>query len=219
MTTRFDPDSIPEFPDLSFEQAFWQTGLTRLAGIDEAGRGAWAGPVSAGVVILPADLQLVEKLHGVRDSKQMTPQQRKEWAPRIQQACLDWAVGFASAEEIDAIGILPATRLAVTRAIQFLSIEPDHLITDYLLLPDLSTPQTSLIKGDQRSLSVAAASVLAKTSRDALMQQLGPEFSQYGFANHKGYGTPQHQKAIHLHGMSAIHRRSFDLLKYQPTPK
>jgi ribonuclease HII len=214
MTTKFDPASLPEFPDLSIEQILWQTGLTRLAGIDEAGRGAWAGPVSAGAVILPPDHSLLERLHGVRDSKQMTPQQRGSWAPLIQQACLAWGVGFASAEEIDTIGILPATRLAARRAIQNLSVPPQHLITDYLLLPELNTPQTPLIKGDQRSLTIAAASVLAKTSRDALMCQFENEFSNYGFARHKGYGTPQHQEAIRKHGLSVIHRKSFAIHIY-----
>lgn len=213
MIARVDPASLPKFPDFSIEQTLWKTGLTRLGGIDEAGRGAWAGPVSAGVVILPPELSILKMLHGVRDSKQMTPLQRESWVPIIQQTCLAWGVGFASADEIDAIGILPATRLAVRRALQNLSVSPEHLITDYLKLPEISIPQTPLVKGDRRSLSVAAASVLAKTSRDAIMRQLENDFPTYGFARHKGYGTRQHQEAIRRHGLSGVHRKSFDIQK------
>jgi ribonuclease HII len=209
MLARIDPASLPKFPDLSIEQTLWQTGLTRLGGVDEAGRGAWAGPVAAGVVILPPDERLLEELHGVRDSKLMTPAQREAWAPLIWQACLAWGVGYASAEEIDTIGILPATHLAARRALQNLSVPPQHLITDYLLLPGLDIPQTPLVKGDRRSLSIAAASVLAKTGRDALLRQLEDEFPGYGFARHKGYGTRLHQEAILRQGLSAIHRKSF----------
>jgi ribonuclease HII len=212
MIKKFDPADLPAFPDLSIEQGLWKIGLTRLGGIDEAGRGAWAGPVSAGVVILPPDFSVLKKLHGVRDSKLMTPLQRETWVPLIQETCLAWGVGFASAQEIDAIGILPATRLAVQRAMQNLSITPQHLITDYLKLPEIPILQTPLIKGDRRSLSVAAASILAKTSRDALMRQMENGLPIYGFARHKGYGTPQHQAAIRLHGLSDAHRRSFDIL-------
>jgi len=212
MPEKIDPSSLPGFPDLSIERSFWKKGLTRLGGVDEAGRGAWAGPVSAAIVILPAETMLEKALQGVRDSKQMTPAQRERWEPLIQQSCLAWGVGFASAAEIDEIGILPATRLAVWRALQILNIYPDHLITDYLKLPEILIPQTAYIKGDRRSLSIAAASVLAKTSRDTFMRQLDGDFPHYGFAQHKGYGTRQHQDAIHQHGLCAVHRRSFDIL-------
>ena len=212
MPEKIDPSSLPGFPNLSIERSFWKKGLTRLGGVDEAGRGAWAGPVSAAIVILPAETMLEKALHGVRDSKQMTPAQRERWEPLIQQSCLAWGVGFASAAEIDEIGILPATRLAVWRALQILNIYPDHLITDYLKLPEILIPQTAYIKGDRRSLSIAAASVLAKTSRDTFMRQLDGDFPHYGFAQHKGYGTRQHQDAIHQHGLCAVHRRSFDIL-------
>jgi ribonuclease HII len=214
MPAKIDPASLPKFPDLAFEQALWKSGLTRLGGVDEAGRGAWAGPVSAGIVILPFDISILKTLHGVRDSKLMSPHQRQQWATVIQESCLAWGVGFASAAEIDASGILPATRLAVLRALQSLLFSPDHLITDYLNLPEISIPQTPLVKGDRRSLSVAAASVLAKTSRDALMCQLDDEYPAYGFGYHKGYGTPRHQQAIRRHGLSGAHRWSFELRKY-----
>ena len=180
-----------------------------LGGIDEAGRGAWAGPVSAAVVILPADPSLVDQLHGVRDSKQMTPRQREAWALRIRAAAQAWGVGYASAAEIDSIGILPATRLAAMRALECLTCHPEHLITDYLKIPATSTPQTPLVKGDRRSLSVAAASVLAKTSRDDLMRLYEADFPDYGFSRHKGYGTLIHRQAIQRCGLCAIHRHSF----------
>jgi ribonuclease HII len=220
MTAKLDPADLPKFPDLRFEEALWKTGLIRLGGVDEAGRGSWAGPVSAGIVILPPDPSILNTLNGVRDSKLMTAMQRENWAARIQETCLAWGVGFASAEEIDASGILPATHLAVMRALTSLSITPEHLITDYLKLPEISIQQTPLVKGDRRCLSVAAASVLAKISRDALMYQLEKEYPAYGFSRHKGYGTHQHQKAIRENGLSRVHRKSFDISKYlMPYPK
>lgn len=209
MPAKFDTASLPDFPDLSFELALWEQKITRLGGVDEAGRGALAGPVAAAVVILPADPDIGLKLHGVRDSKQMTVSQRETWEWVIKASCLAWGVGFASAGEIDAIGILPATRLAVFRAVETLDQAPQHLITDYLLLPDLEIPQTSLVKGDRRSLSVACASVLAKTSRDACMRVEDGRYPAYHLAQHKGYGTRAHRNAILEHGLSPLHRVTF----------
>ncbi|MBU2611805.1 MAG: ribonuclease HII [Chloroflexi bacterium] len=217
MTPKIDPASLPEFPHLRYERSLWKKGLSWVGGIDEAGRGALAGPVVAAVVILPPDASLsrrvgaAQSLRGVRDSKQMTPLQRESWAPRIKKIALAWSVGFASAEEIDTIGILPATKLAATRAIESLSLSPDYLITDYLIFPEIPLPQTALVKGDRRSLTVAAASVLAKTARDALMREFDGEYPGYGFARHKGYGTPQHRAALAQWGMCAIHRKSFNI--------
>ncbi|MFH1908129.1 MAG: ribonuclease HII [Chloroflexota bacterium] len=251
MTPKIDPASdnecfaLPEFPHLRYERSLWKKGLSWVGGIDEAGRGALAGPVAAAVVILPPDASLsrrvgaalssskgaVQSLRGVRDSKQMTPLQRESWAPRIQEIALAWSVGFASAEEIDMLGIVPATRLAATRALESLLatsagqspdrqnpnplilnlLIPDFLITDYLLLPNCPLPQTALVKGDRRSLTVAAASVLAKTARDALMREFDGEYPGYGFARHKGYCTPQHRAALAGLGMCSIHRKSFNI--------
>lgn len=194
-------------PDLTLETLLWQSGFARVAGLDEAGRGAWAGPVFAAAVILPPDERLARDLEGARDSKQMTPAERAFWAPRIQQVALAWGVGLASATEIDALGILPATRLAAHRALQ--GLLADFLLTDALLLPELEWPQMALIKGDQRSLSVAAASVLAKTSRDAWMLTLDQQYPAYGFAQHKGYGTLAHRIALERWGPCPEHRRSF----------
>jgi len=197
------------FPTLEFEQNLWKAGLTRIAGIDEAGRGAWAGPVAAAAVILPVDLSLMQTLSRVRDSKLMTPLARETWAPRIKEAAVSWGVGFASAEEIDTLGILPATKVAALRALE--NLLPDYLLTDYLIFPEIDLPQTALVKGDQRSLSVAAASVLAKTARDALMRKLDGQFPGYGFAQHKGYGTRLHQEAMNKLRRCEIHRKSFSI--------
>ncbi len=208
----FDLSLLPEEPNLAFEMDLWQTGTLAVAGIDEAGRGALAGPVSAGVVILPPDEKVMQILHGVRDSKQMTLAQRESARQKILCCATSWGVGFASAEEIDQLGILPATRLAACRALGGLRITPTHLLLDYLHLPEIATPQTALVKGDCRSLSIAAASVLAKTSRDAHLCELGQTYPGYGFASHKGYGTLAHRQAIRRLGPCPIHRLSFALL-------
>jgi ribonuclease HII len=202
-----------KFPTLYFEQKLWRGGWKRIAGIDEAGRGAWAGPVCAAAVLLPAEPKLARTLAGVRDSKQMTPLEREVWAPRIQTAALAWGVGFASSQEIDSLGIVPATRLAATRALDRLS--PDYLLTDYLVFREIPLPQTGLVKGDCLSLSVAAASVLAKTARDALMRALDESYPGYGFARHKGYGTHLHQESIGRLGLCKIHRKSFKIRQVQ----
>ncbi len=208
----FDRTLLPLEPDLSFEQVLWDAGLTFVAGIDEAGRGALAGPVAAAAVVLPAEQEIRGWLKGVRDSKQMTPGQRETMRERILQFAAAWGVGFASAGEIDQLGILPATRLAACRALEELIPCPSHLLLDYLFLPDVTTPQTALVKGDCRSLSIAAASVLAKTSRDAHMRELDLDYPGYGFATHKGYGTVAHRQALHRLGVSPVHRSSFELL-------
>jgi ribonuclease HII len=204
---------LPTNPDLSFEQNLCSPELQYIAGLDEAGRGAWAGPVSAGAVILPVNENILRLLIGVRDSKQMTPRQREYWAEQIKQHVLAWGTGFASHIEIDQYGILPATRLAMTRAMEQLAIQPQHLLIDALRLPLINLPQTAIIKGDRRSLSIAAASVLAKTARDNWMRQIDNEYSNYGFAIHKGYGTKQHHSALCSFGPCAIHRLSFKPLQ------
>jgi len=204
-------------PDLNFELPLWAAGTFYLAGLDEAGRGAWAGPVSAGAVILPQEADLCIQLKGVRDSKQMTPRQRRTWAVKIRSTALAWGVGFASHTEIDALGILPATRLAMQRALAQLAPSPQHLLLDAVRLPAVALPQTVLIKGDVRCLSIAAASVLAKTARDELLVAWEQEYPGYGFARHKGYGTAAHRQALQLKGPCPLHRFSFapirDLVK------
>lgn len=208
----FDLSLLPAEPDLTFESPLWQAGLTTVAGIDEAGRGALAGPVAAAAVILPADEKIQGDLLGVRDSKQLSAEQRQTAREKILGCAIAWGVGFATAQEIDQIGILPATRLAARRAVEALKIHPAHLLLDYILLPDIPIPQTALVKGDCRSLSIAAASILAKTSRDAVLHELELTYTGYGFARHKGYGTRAHREAIRQLGVCPVHRLSFDLL-------
>jgi len=197
------------YPTLKFESHCWKGGLQYVAGLDEAGRGCWAGPVCAATVILPPENKILKKLHGVRDSKQMTALQRTFWAEVIKSCALSFGVGFSSNNEIDRIGIVAATRLAMLRALDFLTIQPQFLLLDYMLLPTLDLPQAGLVKGDVQSLSIAAASVLAKTERDRLMVEMDGKYPGYGFAQHKGYGTPQHQQNLKRIGASPIHRFSF----------
>jgi ribonuclease HII len=199
-------------PDLSLEQELWPV-YKYVAGLDEAGRGALAGPVCVGAVILPDDEALLARtLSGARDSKQMTPRKRFELAPRIKAVACEWGIGFASAEEIDEIGIVPATRLAACRALESLSNFPDYLLTDFRLeLPELDISQSALVKGDQKSLSIAAASILAKTARDQLMIDLDGQYPAYGFSRHKGYGTLTHRKKIGSLGHSPMHRKTFKI--------
>ncbi len=217
MRTAKIPIKIPSSPDLSFEFDLVNKGNRRIAGLDEAGRGAWAGPVSAAAVILPVDKHMAIFLSGVRDSKQMTAARRYYWADIIKEQALAWAVAFASQEEIDADGIIAATRSAMMRALAQFPAPADHLLIDALLLPGVATPQTPLIKGDQRSLSIAAASVLAKTARDRWMQEADQPHPDYGFARHKGYGTLRHQQALEQFGPCPLHRLSFKPLKARRT--
>jgi len=203
-------------PDLTYETNLWSY-YKHIAGLDEAGRGALAGPVAVGAVLLPNDPALLfSTLTGVRDSKQMTPLERESLAPRIQETALSWCIGFASAEEIDALGIVPSTRLAALRALQGLVLSPQYLLTDFRLeLPQLDIPQTALVKGDALCMSIAAASVLAKTARDELMRELDLQYQGYGLGKHKGYGTQAHRLAMKRMGTSPIHRKSFQVKELQ----
>ena len=203
-------------PDLTYERNLWPV-YRHIAGLDEAGRGALAGPVAVGAVILPKDKALLLRtLEGVRDSKQLTPLERELLAPRIKETALSWNVAFASANEIDRYGIVPATRLAALRALQGLSFLPHYLLTDFRLeLPQLDTPQTALVHGDALCLSIAAASILAKTTRDALMLELESHYQGYGLGKHKGYGTHTHRLALKRLGPSPIHRKTFQVKEQQ----
>lgn len=209
MTLRIDPSLIPEAPDLSFEQSLWKEGILYVAGIDEAGRGCLAGPVTSAVVILPRLEELSDLFFGVRDSKQLSREVREREQKVIEENSLDWGIGYASNQEIDQYGIVPATRLAVSRALADLDQEPEHLLVDYIELPDNPLPQTRLVKGDARSLSIAAASVLAKTHRDALMITLAERYPAYDLGTNKGYGTAAHREAIQKFGPSPLHRMTF----------
>lgn len=209
MPPRIDPGLIPPCPDLEYESCFWKHDIQYVVGIDEAGRGALAGPVAAGAVLLPPDPTCLDRLHEVRDSKQLTPARREEIKATIVQEALAWGVGFASSREIDRFGILPAVRLAAERALNHILPTPEHLLLDYLYLPENPIPQTRLVKGDARSLSIAAASILAKTTRDAHLVELGQTYPGYELGANKGYGTQNHRAAIHERGPAPIHRLSF----------
>lgn len=184
-------------------------GIHYLAGIDEAGRGPLAGPVVVAAVVLPPNPLACRGLIGLRDSKQLTPTFRERWREVIKEIAITWGVGFASAQEIDAIGVLPSTHLAARRAVEMLLFYPEQLLLDYLRIHDLPIPQISLVKGDERSLSIAAASILAKTARDAHLIELDITYPGYGFARNKGYGTKEHLDAIRHLGPCPIHRFSF----------
>ena len=199
-------------PDLTHELQL-RTAFNYIAGLDESGRGALAGPVCVGAVILPNDdPHLTQTLGGVRDSKQLTPRRRRLLAPLIKSGVFSWGIGFSSALEIDTLGIVPATRLAAGRAVEMLACFPDFLLTDFRLeLPELDVPQAALVKGDRLSLSIAAASILAKTARDELMCEFDLQYPQYDFPRHKGYGTLFHRERITEIGYSPIHRKTFKL--------
>lgn len=209
------PEFVPEWPTLEFESRLWGLGLTYVAGVDEVGRGALAGPVYVGAVILPVSDGVNEELSGVRDSKMMSPEEREFWMPIIQETAIAYGLGWASCKEIDRWGIAPATRMAAKRALNSLSIRPEHVLLDYISLSRVDLPQTSMAAGDALCLSVAAASVLAKVARDAKLCELDSRFPKYGFASHKGYYTDDHVRAIKKHGPCAQHRRSFAPVRKQ----
>jgi ribonuclease HII len=187
-----------------FERAARKLGWTRIAGIDEAGRGALFGPVVAAAVILNPKRRIV----GLDDSKKLPAERRRELAVLIREHALAWAVAEIDAQRIDAWNIYQASRQAMTAALQQLSIQPDYLLIDAMQL-DVFIEQKSLIKGDARSVSIAAASILAKTHRDARLEQWDAVYPLYGLARHKGYGTPDHLEALRLYGPTPLHRHSF----------
>ena len=197
-------------PSLTYEKRLWADGFRYVAGLDEAGRGSWAGPVVAAAVILPPDLpDLAHCLAGVRDSKTLTAARREKLLDLIEQHALARGVGTVPPAGIDARGIVPATREAMSLALGAIAHPADYLLIDHVSLPDQALPQVSLPKGDARILSIAAASIVAKVSRDRMMVELDAVYPGYGFAQHKGYGTPQHRAALERLGPSAIHRLSF----------
>jgi ribonuclease HII len=201
---------VTERPGLEQERALQSQGYRLIAGVDEAGRGAWAGPVYAAAVILPLDrADLSDTLNGVADSKQLSPNRRESLLESISGVALGVGVGWSTATEIDEMRIVAATRLAIRRAIDALPISPDALLLDFLSLPELTLPQRALPKADQRCLSVAAASIVAKVSRDRWMVELDKRHPGYAFSRHKGYGTAAHRSALARLGPSPIHRMSW----------
>ena len=200
-------------PTLAEEMALLGQGYSFVAGLDEAGRGCLAGPVVAAAVILKLDdIELPTRLTGVRDSKQVSARARERLHAVILQHALAVGVGIGSVELIDRRNILQATKYAMRSALDQLSIPPQALLLDALLLHDITLPQRSLIKGDTRCLSIAAASIIAKVFRDRLMIDLDQRYPEYGFVRHMGYGTVAHREAIRRFGPTPVHRRSFRLL-------
>lgn len=190
---------------LRYERGLWAAGLMHVAGVDEAGMSPLAGPVAAAAVIFAPETRIA----GVDDCKKLDAAERERLAPLIKRASLAWAVAFAEPDEIDRINIYHAGLLAMTRAVQALPVAPQHLLIDGRKLPALTLPQTRLIGGDARSFCIAAASILAKTARDARMRELDAAYPGYDFARHKGYPVHAHVAALRLLGPCAIHRRSF----------
>ena len=189
--------------------ALLSQGYSFIAGLDEAGRGCLAGPVVAAAVILPLGENCTSLFAGTRDSKQLTAQERVRLYEIIMQHALAIGVGIGSVELIDECNILQATKFAMGSALTQLSLSPQALLLDALLLPNVPLPQRSIIHGDGLCLSIAAASIIAKVTRDRMMVQLHEQYPAYGFSRHKGYGTEAHLAALREYGATPIHRRSF----------
>jgi ribonuclease HII len=188
-----------------FEQAAWRRGLTRVAGVDEAGRGPLAGPVVAAAVILPPG----GRIEGVDDSKRLTAEERTRLYDVIGARAVAVGVGMADPATIDRVNILEATRLAMRQALAALAAAPELVLTDYVALDGLGCSQKNLVQGDRRSASVAAASIVAKVTRDRIMEAADRDYPEYGFGRHKGYPTPEHRAALVRHGPCPLHRRTF----------
>lgn len=200
-------------PTLIWERRFWRDGLDVVAGVDEVGRGALAGPLVAAAVVFPACTEqafraLRSTLRGVADSKRLDPTARSRLAARIEQVAVSISIGAVSSWELDAVGLSAANRMAMERAVWGLALPPDAILLDACTV-DHAVPQVGLIRGDAISLSIAAASIVAKVTRDQLMDDLEEISAPYGFAAHKGYGTRQHLAALERFGPGPFHRRSF----------
>ncbi len=191
--------------DYSYEQNAIEKGFKVICGIDEAGRGPLAGPVYAAAVILPMGLEI----DGLNDSKKLTEKKREQLFDVICEKAIAYSIGIATEQEIDDINILNATFLAMRRAVEGLSVKPDYALIDGNQHPGLSIPDETVVKGDGKSMSIAAASILAKVSRDRFMLKLAEKYPEYCFEKHKGYGTKLHYEMIEKYGVAPIHRRSF----------
>lgn len=197
--------AVKIIPPTDLESTLHARGLRHIAGVDEAGRGCLAGPVVAAAVILPSDCAL----SGIYDSKQMSAKQREVGCALVQEHALAWAVGVVHAPRIDEVNILQAALQAMVEAVESLSVDPDHILIDGRDRIAVRCPQTPVVKGDQRSLSIAAASVIAKVTRDRIMLDAHATMPQYHFDAHKGYGTAAHLAALAEHGVSQLHRKSY----------
>ena len=203
--TRLEDERLENM--LLFERTLWSRGINLVAGIDEAGRGPLAGPVAAAAVILSPDK--IKSLSGLDDSKKLSPKKRYELEAVIKKNALYWAVSWQNQRQIDRYNILQATKISMIKAVKKLPVKPEYLLIDALRLEKLSIDQDGIIKGDQKSLSIAAASVLAKCWRDRLMDSFHEKYPQYDFIKHKGYPTAEHRGNLALYGPSVLHRRSF----------
>ncbi len=199
-------------PTLDFEIEAWNKGFEFVAGVDEVGRGCFAGPVVVGAVIFAKDTKIPE---GIRDSKLLSPKIRKLLAPQIKTSALAWKIAEVSVEVINEFGIGKATQIAFLDVIKKLKLTPDYILIDAFFIDGIEKEkQKPIIHGDMLSISIAAASIIAKVYRDELMEKLHEQYPQYNFAKHKGYGTKEHRDAIKKYGLSPLHRTSFDLTKY-----
>lgn len=187
------------------EQEIQKTGSKLVAGVDEAGRGAWAGPVVAAAVILPN----LDDDFGINDSKQLLPLQREKIFQQVKKIAKDIGVGIVDVEDVDVLGVAQASYLAMQKAIDGLEKQPDHILVDGYKVNFINIPSTGIIDGDQKSLSIAAASIVAKVTRDQLMTEAHKKYPRFGFGIHKGYGTALHKERLLKHGLCAIHRKSF----------
>lgn len=205
------PRRTPEEEKLRFEglllreKELWGSGILHLAGVDEAGRGPLAGAVYAAAVILPQDIYI----EGLDDSKKLSEKKREQLYDVICEKAVAWAVASADEREIDEINILNATHLAMNRAVSALGIAPDYCIIDGNSIKGMTLPHETMVKGDAKSASVAAASVLAKVSRDRYIREIAKAYPEYGFDKHKGYGTREHTEAILKYGVLTVHRKTF----------
>jgi ribonuclease HII len=196
---------VGSHPNLRYERKLWRDGLLAIAGVDEAGVGPMAGPVVAAAVIFEPETFI----RGVNDSKLLTPEERAELFVKIEQRALAIGVGSASHGEIDELNIFWATMTACRRAVSSMLRTPDHVLVDGRLIKELKLPQTRIVAGDRKSFCIAAASIIAKVTRDRMMVEYDRDFPNYGFAQHKGYCTPEHFAVLDRLGPSPIHRRSF----------
>lgn len=194
---------------LNFERVLWKSGVRHIAGVDEVGVGPLAGPVVAAAVVFAPGTTIP----GVDDSKRLDPDKRSTVAEMIRREAVGIGIGMASVEEIDAINVYQAGLLAMRRAVEALPVAPQHVLVDARTIPGVAAPQNPFTKGDGINFSIAAASIVAKTHRDALMEDLDRRFPEYGFRHHKGYGTPQHQAAIQRFGPCPLHRMSYPFIR------
>ncbi len=195
-------------PSFAYERALFAQGFRLIVGVDEVGCGALAGPVMAGAVVLPID----SRLGGIKDSKLLSEKQREDLYPRILDRAQAWAIGSASVEEITALGLRPATLLAMRRAVEQIA-NADFVLVDAWTIPQVVVPQRGVTRGDRKIKSIAAASIIAKVTRDRLMKELAQQYPEYGFDVHKGYGTKMHRATIVKYGPCEIHRLGYEMFR------